>query len=167
MNVLFWRSQLDSRSRPSPTSGAHARMLARRVGAEHVEASVTEDDFWRLLPEIASAMDDPAADYAVVPTYVLGRLASRHVKVVLTGEGGDELFAGYGRYRRARRPRWLGGRAMRRRGAFDGLGVLREPAARGGTASRRSRGARPATAGRPCKPHRRPIAPTGCPTACC
>ena len=108
---------------------AHARMLAARVGSEHVEISIGEDDFWRLLPEIAAAMDDPAADYAILPTYILGRLASRHVKVVLTGEGGDELFAGYGRYRTARRPWWLGGRKMRRRGTFDNLDVLREPTA--------------------------------------
>ncbi|MEE8351490.1 MAG: asparagine synthase C-terminal domain-containing protein, partial [Rhodospirillales bacterium] len=48
------------------------------------------------------------------------------LKVVLTGEGGDELFGGYGRYRRAARWRILGGRPMRESGVFDGLGVLRE-----------------------------------------
>jgi asparagine synthase (glutamine-hydrolysing) len=47
--------------------------------------------------------------------------------VVLCGEGGDEIFAGYGRYRSAMRPFWLGGRAMRRHGTFDGLSVLRQP----------------------------------------
>jgi asparagine synthase (glutamine-hydrolysing) len=107
---------------------AHAAMLARRVGAEHVEVAVTEADFWTLLPEIAAAMDDPAADYAVLPTYLLGRLAASRVKVVLSGEGGDELFAGYGRYRSARRPAWLGGRMLRPRGTFDRFGdVLRVP----------------------------------------
>ena len=113
-----------------PGSGAHderehARMLAEHVGARHVDVAIEEKDFWELLPEIAAAMDDPAADYAVLPTYVLGRLASQNVKVVLSGEGGDELFAGYGRYRSTRRPRWLGGRVMRSRGTFDNLGVLR------------------------------------------
>jgi asparagine synthase (glutamine-hydrolysing) len=108
---------------------AHARSLAARVGAEHVEIEVDEHDFWTLLPEIAAAVDDPAADYALVPTYKLAAEAGKDVKVVLCGEGGDELFAGYGRFRSALRPWWLGGRAMRSRGIFDRLGVLRsEPA---------------------------------------
>lgn len=106
----------------------HARALARKVGAEHVEVEIGEADFWRLLPEIAAAVDDPAADYAVVPTYILAAEARRHVKVVLSGEGGDELFAGYGRYRAAMRP-WPFARAMRRRGTFDGLNILRIPPA--------------------------------------
>jgi len=75
---------------------------------------------------IAAAVDDPAADYAIVPTWRLAKAAhAAALKVVLSGEGGDELFAGYGRYRSAMRPWWLGGRAMRRRGTFEGLGVLR------------------------------------------
>jgi len=104
----------------------HARAVAEAVGAEHVDVPVTQADFWRNLPRIAAAMDDPAADYAIVPTYMLGQAAGADLKVVLTGEGGDELFGGYGRYRAARRPRWLGGKAMRRRGSFDGLDILRE-----------------------------------------
>jgi asparagine synthase (glutamine-hydrolysing) len=71
-------------------------------------------------------MDDPAADYAIIPTWFLARAARQEVKVVLSGEGGDELFGGYGRYRAAMRPWWLGGKAMRGHGAFDRLDVLRE-----------------------------------------
>ena len=108
-----------------PDERAQARAVATAVGAEHIEVDVEEDDFWTLLPAIAAAMDDPAADYAILPTYKLARLAAEDLKVVLTGEGGDELFAGYGRYRSAMRPWWQGGRAMRTRGIFDGLGVLR------------------------------------------
>ena len=103
----------------------HARMLANHVGASHVEVDVSADDFWNLLPEIASFVDDPAADYAIVPTYKLAAEAAKELKVVLCGEGGDELFAGYGRYRSVLRPLWLGGRTMRPRGFLDGMGVLR------------------------------------------
>jgi len=103
----------------------HARAVAKAARAEHVEVEVTEDDFWSSLPEIAAAMDDPVADYAVVPTYKLAAVARRSVKVILSGEGGDELFGGYGRYRAAMRP-WPFTKPMRRSGNFDGLGVLRD-----------------------------------------
>lgn len=103
---------------------AHARALAAACGAEHVEVEVTERDFWDHLPAIAAAMDDPAADYAIIPTWLLAREARRSVKVILSGEGGDELFGGYGRYRAAMRP-WPFARPMRRKGTFDGLDVLR------------------------------------------
>lgn len=104
----------------------HARAVAHAVGADHMEVPFTEQDFWDLLPEVASAMDDPAADYAILPTYKLAREAQRSVKVVLSGEGGDELFAGYGRYRHAQRP-WPLRKKMRRKGALNKLGVLRKP----------------------------------------
>lgn len=103
----------------------HAKRVAKAVGAEHVEIAVTAGDFWDNLPAIAAAMDDPVADYAIVPTYLLARAAAKELKVVISGEGGDELFAGYGRYRRAGRSKLFGGRQMYARGALDGLGVLR------------------------------------------
>jgi asparagine synthase (glutamine-hydrolysing) len=102
-----------------------AASLAREVGAEHVDVPVTEEDFWQLLPEIAAMMDDPAADYAILPTAKLAMEARRSVKVVLSGEGGDELFAGYGRYRAVNRP-WPFARPMRRHGNLAALGLLRE-----------------------------------------
>ncbi len=88
-------------------------------------------------------MDDPAADYAIIPTWFLARRARADVKVVLCGEGGDELFAGYGRYRRAMRPWWLGGRVMRGRGVFDRIDVLRDRPTgwRDGFAASEARGA--------------------------
>jgi asparagine synthase (glutamine-hydrolysing) len=108
---------------------AHARTVAHACGAEHVEVDVTEADFWATLPAIAAAMDDPAADYAIVPTWILAREARKSVKVILSGEGGDELFGGYSRYRGAMRP-WPFSKPMRRKGTFDGLNVLRrDPAA--------------------------------------
>ncbi|KAF0222919.1 MAG: asparagine synthase [Rhodospirillaceae bacterium] len=102
----------------------HARALAGSVGARHVEVDFGESDFWTLLPRVAAAMDDPAADYACLPTYKLAMRARQQVKVILSGEGGDELFGGYGRYRGAMRP-WPLSKPMRRSGTFDGLGVLR------------------------------------------
>lgn len=103
----------------------HAAHVASATGADHVSIDVTEDDFWNTLPAIAAAVDDPTADYAVIPTFKLASVAAQDVKVVLCGEGGDELFAGYGRYRAVTRPTWLGGRAMRARGALDSLKLLR------------------------------------------
>jgi asparagine synthase (glutamine-hydrolysing) len=111
-----------------PDEREHARELARITGAEMTDLAIDADMFWRELPKIAAAMDDPAADYAMVPTYFLAEaVKAAGLKVVLTGEGGDELFAGYGRYRSAMRPWWRGGRGMRARGVFDGLDVLRDP----------------------------------------
>jgi asparagine synthase (glutamine-hydrolysing) len=105
-----------------------AGVVAAACGAALEEVPVTRADFLAELPAIAAAMDDPAADYAVVPTWLLARASRRAgIKVVLSGEGGDEVFGGYGRYRAVMRPWWLGGRAMRRRGTMDGLDVLREP----------------------------------------
>ncbi|MDD9903430.1 MAG: asparagine synthase (glutamine-hydrolyzing) [Rhodospirillaceae bacterium] len=107
----------------------HARELAKSVGAEFHAVDFTDADFWSLLPEIAGAMDDPAADYAILPTWKLAREAARDLKVVISGEGGDELLGGYGRYRSALRPWWQGGRMMRARGIVEGLGILREDSA--------------------------------------
>jgi len=103
-----------------------ARAAAAAAGARHVEVTVTEAEFWSHLPAIAAAMDDPAADYAIVPTWLLARRARQEVKVVLSGEGGDEMFGGYGRYRSAMRPWWLGGRVMRARGMLERLGIRRD-----------------------------------------
>jgi asparagine synthase (glutamine-hydrolysing) len=112
---------------PVPDERAHARAVARALGADMVEVSFDQADFWRLLPRIAAVMDDPAADYAILPTFKLSAaVRADGLKVILSGEGGDELFAGYGRYRSAMRPWWRGGRSMRTRGIFDRLDVLRE-----------------------------------------
>ncbi len=106
---------------------AGAEAAAREAGANHDTVVVSEAEVWRHLPEIVAAMDDPAADYAIIPTWFLARRAREEVTVVLSGEGGDELFGGYGRYRSAMRPWWLWGRRPRATGAFDHVeGVLRE-----------------------------------------
>ena len=96
---------------------AQAEKVARALNLDWRETSFGEADFWRILPEVAWALDDPTADYATLPTYKLAEAAKGTLTVVLTGEGGDELFGGYGRYRRALRPGWLGGRPAEPRGA--------------------------------------------------
>ena len=103
----------------------HAKSIAANVGAEYEEIEFSESDFWSLLPKVAASVDDPTSDYAILPSWKLARKAACDLKVVLCGEGGDELFAGYGRYRRILRPWWLGGRNLRTRGILDGLDVLR------------------------------------------
>lgn len=109
----------------APDEREQASVLARGVGARHETLAITEAMIWRHLPEIVACMDDPAADYAIIPTWFLARRARQDVKVMLCGEGGDEIFGGYGRYRSAMRPWWQGGRGMRVRGTFDRLEVLR------------------------------------------
>ena len=74
-----------------------ARLVARRYGTDHHEL-VVRPDAARLLPEIAAASDEPLGDSSALPTYLVSRLAAEHVKVVLSGEGGDELFGGYETY---------------------------------------------------------------------
>ncbi|MDI2113444.1 asparagine synthase (glutamine-hydrolyzing) [Commensalibacter nepenthis] len=95
-----------------------ASYLAKQVGAEHHIFSITQQQVWEHLPQIVACMDDPVADYAIIPTWFLAREASQSVKVILSGEGGDELFAGYGRYRKASQPWWRGGKKIYRKGVF-------------------------------------------------
>ena len=95
---------------------AQAERVARALDLDWRETRIGEAEFWRILPEVAQALDDPTADYAILPTWKLAEAARGTLKVVLTGEGGDELFGGYGRYRRALRPAWLGGRPAEPRG---------------------------------------------------
>ena len=110
----------------APDERDKAARVAGAVGARHETISVTQADFMRHLPEIVACMDDPAADYAIIPLWLLARHVRGNLKVLLSGEGGDELFAGYGRYRRAVLPWWRGGRRMRHRNVLAGLGVLRD-----------------------------------------
>ncbi len=93
-SVGFEDARLDERG--------SAREVAAHLGTVHHEQLVTDADAAATLPHIVAAMDEPLADYAALPTYLIARFAAQHVKVVLTGEGADELFAGYRRYRRDR-----------------------------------------------------------------
>ena len=78
---------------------AYARQVARKIGTEHHGVVIGMDDFFNALPQLIWHEDEPIAWPSSVSLYFVSRLASEQVKVVLTGEGSDELFAGYGRYR--------------------------------------------------------------------
>lgn len=78
-----------------------AREIARHLGCEHIAAPLEIADAVRILPQIQACFDEPFADMAAIPTWHASKLASEYVKVVLCGEGGDELFAGYKRHRNA------------------------------------------------------------------
>ena len=76
-----------------------ARRVARAIGTEHHEVTIGIDDFLGALPRLIWHEDEPIAWPSSVSLYFVSKLAAQHVKVVLTGEGSDELFAGYERYR--------------------------------------------------------------------
>jgi asparagine synthase (glutamine-hydrolysing) len=84
----------------------YARLLARRFETEHNEFRVTPNVL-KLLPEMAALFDEPFADESAIPTYYLAKLTSQHVKVALSGDGGDEAFAGYQRYLALKGLGWL------------------------------------------------------------
>lgn len=75
----------------------YARIAAKHFGTEHHEFTVTPDLF-DLVDEIIWHFDEPFSDPSSLPTYMLSKMAREHVTVVLSGDGGDELFAGYSRY---------------------------------------------------------------------
>lgn len=72
---------------------------AEAIGVEHIVKVVSPEEFARAIPEIIWYLDDPVADPALVPLYFVAKEARKHVKVVLSGEGADELFGGYTIYK--------------------------------------------------------------------
>jgi asparagine synthase (glutamine-hydrolysing) len=126
---------------------AHAAAVARHLGTDHTAARLSAADALALVPSLPELFDEPLADPSGLPTLLVSRVARRDVTVALSGDGGDELFAGYHRYvqgeaaiRHALRvPRWfrVAGAAGVRRvppaawdGAFRRLGPLVPPSMR-------------------------------------
>jgi asparagine synthase (glutamine-hydrolysing) len=87
-----------------------ARLVADALGIEHVTETLREDNLLEVVDQALDRLDEPLADPSFLPTYLLSRLAAKHVKVVIGGDGGDELWGGY--------PTYLAHRAARLYGAL-------------------------------------------------
>jgi asparagine synthase (glutamine-hydrolysing) len=72
----------------------YARLVAAHFGADHAE-EILKPDIADLAEHLVGYLDEPFADFSLFPTYLVSKLATNSVKVVLSGDGGDELFGGY------------------------------------------------------------------------
>lgn len=81
----------------------YARQVAEYLGTNHTEMTVTQKDALNLIPSILDTFDEPFADSSSIPTMLVSKLAKTQATMILSGDGGDELFMGYGAYRWAER----------------------------------------------------------------